>query len=580
MRQILRHALVLLACGLSACGTVAPPPPRTAPASPSPGSADKVIDQGHFLFQLGGKPVGGETFTIRQRAGGYQIESATSMNMGANKLRGSLTTDGEFRPLSGHFTGQIGDDEVSLTLSTNPEGHLEQVLELGGQEQRDTADSKVDLFVATGTMAQLAPLCFIAGGARALHVFPDAPAKIGPRKPLAVADRHLETRVVTVGPTTVTLVCDGVELVAAAQPLGGFSAAREGQEALLAIVAPAPREKPATPDDLVELERSVRLPASLGLGQDARLGCSLMVPRAYGALTKRPKAASQTPPLPAVVFITGSGAQDRDEDTVGPGGLKLAIFKTMAVALAHGGIASLRCDDPGIGESTGDFSQGTRERFTAMVLAEVALLRAEPIIDGGRIALVGHSEGGYLAPLAALTDHRIRALVLMAAPGRALDTLIVEQTAAAARRAGATPAEVQAAVDRASAVFDAWKSGQPVPDDVPAAELSFWRAAEPWLKSYLGYDPLVTARKLAKVGVLIAQGGKDIQVREVDARALEGAFKAGGNGDVTVKLYPELNHVFAVSTTGDVADYADPHAEVDAGFLADVVAFLRRALRV
>src|SRR6202020_704780 len=137
-------------------------------------------------------------------------------------------------------------------------------------------------------------------------------------------------------------------------------------------------------------------------------------PRAAQAKGKEPK-------LPAVIFLSGAGPQDRDEDTVGPGGVKLSVFKVMAIALAEKGIASIRCDDRGTGKSTGTFEQATLSTFVRDAEEVVKALRARPDVDPARIGLVGHSEGGVVAPVvaraAAITGGGVRGVLLMAAPG-------------------------------------------------------------------------------------------------------------------------------------------------------------------
>jgi fermentation-respiration switch protein FrsA (DUF1100 family) len=98
------------------------------------------------------------------------------------------------------------------------------------------------------------------------------------------------------------------------------------------------------------------------------------------------------------------------------------------------------------------------------------------------------------------------------------------------------------------------------------------------VKSYLDLDPAETARKLSKPAVLLAQGELDQQVSPTDARLLEKGFRAGGNRKVVLKLYPELNHLFAKTRTGDISEYTDASAHVDDAFVADVVTFVKKYL--
>src|SRR6185312_5637675 len=128
-----------------------------------------------------------------------------------------------------------------------------------------------------------------------------------------------------------------------------------------------------------------------------------------GTLTKPKNAVGR---LPAVVTITGSGQQDRDEYIPLAGGVRL--FRQLADTLGRRGIAVLRLDDRGLGASGGDARMATTADFADDIRSAVAYLRTRPDIDAGRIALAGHSEGGIIAPMVASTDHAIRAIVLLA----------------------------------------------------------------------------------------------------------------------------------------------------------------------
>ena len=112
-----------------------------------------------------------------------------------------------------------------------------------------------------------------------------------------------------------------------------------------------------------------------------------------GALTL-PRGAG---PHPVVVFITGSGPQDRDEAIMGH-----RPFLVLSDHLTRAGIAVLRCDDRGVGSSTGDFSKATDKDFAGDVLEQIAYLRTRKEMDPKRIGLVGHSEGGIIAPMVAV----------------------------------------------------------------------------------------------------------------------------------------------------------------------------------
>ncbi|MHB1313669.1 MAG: alpha/beta hydrolase family protein, partial [Gemmatimonadaceae bacterium] len=239
--------------------------------------------------------------------------------------------------------------------------------------------------------------------------------------------------------------------------------------------------------------------------------------------------------MPAVVTITGSGQEDRDEYiSLVPG---YRIFRQVADTLGRRGIAVLRMDDRAINGSGGDVQKATSADFADDIRAGVAFLRGRSDIDGARIALLGHSEGGMIAPLVASTDPKIKALVLMAGPAytgrRIIDfqyrNLVMGNTAIPA-------ASKDSAVKAAMAEFDSTT------------------AKVPWMQYFLAYDPVPTAKKV-KQPVLIMQGATDQQVTPDQAPVLEQAFKAGGNKDVTLRLFKDHNHLFLVDPSGFPGGY-------------------------
>jgi alpha-beta hydrolase superfamily lysophospholipase len=261
--------------------------------------------------------------------------------------------------------------------------------------------------------------------------------------------------------------------------------------------------------------------------------------------------------VPAVVLITGSGGQDRDSFT--PIVPDYRLFRQIADSLSRRGIAALRMDDRGIGGSGGASSTMTTADFADDIRAGVEWLRARAEIDPARIALAGHSEGGIIAPMVAASDERIAAIALMAAPswtGRRISDMQVRDALAASGLAGATLDSVFAktVADRDAAAFTV-----------------------PWVRWFLEYDPLPAARRV-RAPVLILQGGTDRQITAEQAAELGAAIRAGGNPDVTIRVFPGLNHLFLADAEGtaDPARYAAlPDKRVPAeviGALADWLA--------
>ena len=253
-----------------------------------------------------------------------------------------------------------------------------------------------------------------------------------------------------------------------------------------------------------------------------------------GTLTL-PKTASRTKPVSAVVTITGSGQQDRDENIGLPG---FRPFRQLADSFARRGIAVLRMDDRGTGASGGTFKGATSADFAEDIRAGLAYLRTRPEIRSKRLAVLGHSEGAIIAPMVAEKEPKLRAIVLLAGiaqPGRTalhfqLKNLIEHNT-------GLTPEMRNSQIAALPKTIDDMM------------------AADPWMRFFVTYDPAATMRRV-KTPVLILTGSRDQQAVPEEVALQEAAFKAGGNKDVTARVVPDVNHLFVQDTDGFPGNYA------------------------
>ncbi|NLG84701.1 MAG: alpha/beta hydrolase [Firmicutes bacterium] len=296
--------------------------------------------------------------------------------------------------------------------------------------------------------------------------------------------------------------------------------------------------------------------------------------RLAGTLTIPPGAG----PHPAAILISGSGAQDRDETIMGH-----RPFLVLADYLTRRGFAVLRADDRGVGGSTGEANTATTADLAEDALAGVGYLKARPEIDPGRIALVGHSEGGLVAVLAAArAKEDVACLVLLAAPGIPGEELILRQTELILRTAGA-PEEVvrrerrlqerlfavlkeekdpAAAAGRLQAILRDYLASLSAAEKEALAgrEEAFMQSQmgallTPWFRFFLTYDPRPALRELT-CPVLALNGEKDLQVPAAEnLPQIEAALRAGGVSDFTVKVLPGLNHLFQTCKTGSPAEY-------------------------
>jgi len=293
-----------------------------------------------------------------------------------------------------------------------------------------------------------------------------------------------------------------------------------------------------------------------------RLAGTLTTPRGKG-------------PFPAVILITGSGPQDRNETIFGH-----KPFMVLADHLTRNGIAVLRVDDRGVGGSTGNISSTTTEDFTEDVLAGVGFLKTRSLIDQKRIGLIGHSEGGIIAPLAATKSPDIAFIVLMAGTGLTGEEILYLQGALIAKASGLGDQAIEESRKNQERIFTIIKSEKDpkeaekklmvIRDEEvakmteeqkksggdKAVEAQLRSVNTPWFRYFLTYDPKPALTRV-KCPVLAVNGERDLQVpHRENLAAIESALKAGGNRDVTIVMLPELNHLFQKATTGSPSEYA------------------------
>ena len=286
-------------------------------------------------------------------------------------------------------------------------------------------------------------------------------------------------------------------------------------------------------------------------------------------------------PFPAVVLITGSGPQDRNEALMGH-----KPFLVLADHLTRRGIAVLRYDDRGVGESTGDFASAISTDFASDALAGVAYLRTRHDVDAGAIGLAGHSEGGLVAPIAAVESEDVTFIVLMAGTGVTGEEILYAQGALIAQASGASDEavasnrelqaamfevlkaedDIEAAAERLEPMIRASLEGQSEADLAQAGitdEASMDQVIStqidqfntPWFRYFLTYDPAPTIERVT-VPVLAINGEKDLQVPwEENLGEIEAALRRGGNDSYEIHALPDLNHLFQHSETGSPAEY-------------------------
>lgn len=326
-----------------------------------------------------------------------------------------------------------------------------------------------------------------------------------------------------------------------------------------ALTAPARPQEPKPPFPY-QSEMVTYPNASAGI----RLAGTLTLPKGNG-------------PFPAAVLISGSGAQDRDESLLGH-----KPFLVIADYLSRHGIAVLRFDDRGVGKSEGNHASATSADFATDVAAGIAYLKSRPEIAPAQIGLIGHSEGGLIAPIVAASDKSVAFLVLLAGPGVPGDDIILLQQKLLGLAAGTPESAIEKGISFNKKAFEVVKKEadnekviatltpllrpllqeNPGFSDLSATEQEAQVQAQlktltsPWFRYFLSFDPSSALRQV-KCPVLALNGSKDLQVApSQNLKPIGDALKKAKNKDVKLVELPGLNHLFQHTETGSSEEYA------------------------
>lgn len=299
--------------------------------------------------------------------------------------------------------------------------------------------------------------------------------------------------------------------------------------------------------------------------QEVRLAGTLTLPETGG-------------PFPAAILITGSGPENRNEELFGH-----KPFLVIADYLTRRGIAVLRVDDRGVGGSTrGSVSNPTTADYATDVMAGIDYLRTRSDIDHSKIGLIGHSEGGIIAPMVAAQSEGAAFVVMLAGTGYSGDRIIVEQTRLLEKADGTSEDEIDrddrhtrqvisiieseddsSAVagklaDFLASIYSEWgaKLSKTGVDSAQLIDRRVESMTSPWFRYFLTYDP-APALEQVKCPVLAMGGTLDLQVPAGEnLEAIGEALKRGGNPDYTTRLISGLNHLFQDAKTGSLKEYS------------------------
>lgn len=282
--------------------------------------------------------------------------------------------------------------------------------------------------------------------------------------------------------------------------------------------------------------------------------------------------------FPAVILISGSGAQNRDEELLGH-----KPFLVIADYLTKNGIAVLRFDDRGTAMSKGNFKISTTLDFATDVEAGLQFLLSRKEIDQKKIGLIGHSEGGMIAPIVASKSKNVSFIILLAGTGIPGNELLLLQQELIGRASGVSEDDLKKIKNTNSEVFEivsnskssdqmknavreyiskSFKSDSKakIPNGISESDFIEMQVSEitnPWMQFFIKYNPALMLEKV-KCPVLALNGDKDMQVpSKVNLDAINKALTKGGNKKITIKELPNLNHLFQECKTGAPQEYSE-----------------------
>jgi alpha/beta superfamily hydrolase len=277
--------------------------------------------------------------------------------------------------------------------------------------------------------------------------------------------------------------------------------------------------------------------------------------------------------FPVVILISGSGPQDRDESFMGH-----KPFLVLADHLTKQGIGVLRFDDRGNGESTGDFGNATTEDFSKDVLSAITYLKTRNDVDIKNIGLIGHSEGGIIAPLVANNSKDVAFMVLLASTGISGTELSVMQSKTLRQFPVKDEIAYEKNTRKAIAIVTSNKSDLEIKNEltthynafikpilrslnVPEEKINLFiesqlkTSLKPWSRYFLQYNPADEIEKL-QMPVLSLNGSKDTQVNaKINQEGIRNALIKGGNKDYEIIELENLNHFFQECETGNMDEY-------------------------
>jgi pimeloyl-ACP methyl ester carboxylesterase len=555
----LHHCIRAAALAASVAVSAAAQPPQ--PGAQPPRTGDVQAPSSFTIF-VRGVPIGTEQIGVSRTADGWTISSSgrlgAPLDVVARRIQVRYTPD--WHPVEFLLDGTVKGQPQSVRTIVEGTTATSDI-SVGGQttHKTDTIDPASALILSNSFFASYEAVAVRLRDASPGTELPAYAIAQGPFK-IRIGEssaEHIETpaRMVDARRTHVSLLFpaspfegeiwtdETSRLVRFSLPAQSLEVAREDIASVAARRVPISR-----PND-----EQVRVPAN---------GFTLA-----GTLSRPLNPPAH--PLPAVVLVSGSGPNERDSVVAG-----IPILGQLASAIADAGFIVLRYDKRGVGQSGGRAESAGIQDYAEDLRAAVKFLADRKDVDNKHIAVLGHSEGGSVALVAAAKDKRIAALVLAATAGVPGADLVLAQQARALSHTTLSEAEKQSRVEMQKKIQQAVITGKGL-DELPPAIRRQVDNAE--FQSILTMDPAKVLPD-TKQPILIVQGELDAQVEPSNADRLEALAKQRKNaGAVQVAKIPGVNHLLVPARTGEVDEYGSlPDRRVSPAVSSAIVSWLQK----
>ena len=537
----------------------------SAPALAQTGPPPEPLDATFNIF-MRATPIGLERVRVERTASGWTISSTGRLSPALDVVnrRFEMRYDSEWRPLELSIDATVKGQPYSLQTTFRGSSATSEVRQ-GGERTTQTATVSAETVALPNNL--FAPYEALTRRLAGLAAGAELPLYVAPRGEIiarlnSFSDDQIQTavNVIDVRRYQVTFLNPGLPLE--------VEIWADADHRLLRVSIPAASLDVARQDVVSAGSRllSERHPGD----EEVRVAAS-----GFSLVATITKPVGQAPPAagrwPAVLLVPGPESVDRDEHVFG-----IPIFGQIAGALADAGFLVARYDKRGVGQSGGRTESATLEDYVDDVRTIVRYLDRRPDVDRQRIVAAGHSDGGWVALLAASKEKKIAGLALIATPGIVGAELVLEQQRRALDRTVDSLVERHAKIDLQRKIHQAVISGQGW-DDIPA---DLRRQADtPWFRSFLTFDPADAMRKVRQP-VIVVQGELDRQVPPYHADQLVELARARTR-DVSADavLLDGINHLLVPATTGEVDEYARLAGEtVSPELVSAIIDWLSRTL--